>query len=176
LGQLQARLKAGQELVEKVKTARTEGDEFVNKYFMSSQAEGYMILDELNKSEQEAGVTVRQDSFSWEEIEGSNSLHMLSTQVGLEGSYANLTKFVNLLDKSDRFLIIEYMQASAPQQQQQQQQPTRGPKVQPNQSLTVTLKIDAFIKDTPGAGLWPRAAKTKRSSCFWAAWGCCWRL
>jgi Tfp pilus assembly protein PilO len=151
LGQLQARLKAGQELVEKVKTARTEGDEFVNKYFMNSQAEGYMILDELNKSEQDAGIKVRQESFSWEEIEGSNSLHMLSTQVGLEGSYANLTKFVNLLDKSDRFLIIEYMQASAPQQQQQA--PMRGPKVPPDQSLTVTLKIDAFIKDTPGAGL-----------------------
>ncbi len=147
LAQLQSRLKAGRELVAKVKTARAEGDEFLDKYFMNSQAEAFLILGELTKSEQDAGIKVRQESFAQQEIEGSTTLHMLSTQVGLEGSYANLTKFVNLLDKSPRFLIIESMQASAPQQQE------KGAKVQSDQTLNVSLKIDAFIKDVPGAAL-----------------------
>ena len=62
---------------------------------------------------------------------------MLTTNVGFEGNYANLTKFVNLLDKSPRFMIIENMQASAPQQQG-------------GQSLNVSLKIDTFVKDDSG--------------------------
>jgi Tfp pilus assembly protein PilO len=147
LAQLQARLKDGTQLVAKVHTARTEGDQFMSKYFMDSQQMAAMMVEELFKSAEASGINVRQQSFSQEEIEGSDTLHMLSTQVGLEGSYANLAKFVNLLDKSPRFLIIEYMQASAPQQQQQ------GPKTQTDQTLNVTLKIDAFIQDTPGAAL-----------------------
>jgi Tfp pilus assembly protein PilO len=137
--------------VAKVQTARTEGDEFMSKYFMDSQKMASMILAELYKSAEDSGINVKQESFSQEEIEGSDSLRMLSAQVGLEGSYANLAKFVNLLDKSPRFLIIENMQASAPQQQQQQQRGAKGPP--PDQSLNVTLKIDAFIKDIPGATL-----------------------
>jgi len=147
LSQLQARLKAGRELVAKVQTARTQGDEFLSKYFMNSQAEGALILGDLLKYEQDAGIKLRQGSFTVEEIEGSTTLHELSTQVGLEGSYTSLAKFVNLLDKSPRFLIIESMQASAPQQQQQ------GPRAQPEQALNVTLKIDAFIKDAGGPAL-----------------------
>jgi len=37
---------------------------------------------------------------------------MMSISAGYEGTYANLTKFVNLLDKSPRFLIIENMQTA----------------------------------------------------------------
>jgi type IV pilus assembly protein PilO len=147
LEQMQGRLLAGKELVKKVQLARTQGDEFLSQYFMSSQAEAALILGELTKSEQDAGIHVRQESFAQQEIEGSTTLHMLSTQVGLEGSYASLAKFVNLLDKSSRFLIIESMTASAPQQHEQ------GGKGPVDQNLTVVLKIDAFIKDAPGAGL-----------------------
>ena len=68
---------------------------------------------------------------------GSDTLQMLTTNVGFEGTYANFTKFVNLLDKSPRFMILESMQAAAPQQQG-------------GQALNVSLKIDTFVKDTPG--------------------------
>ena len=149
LSQLRTRLEGSRKLVDKVQAARSEGDEFMSKYFMNSQQYASQILAELVKAAGDAGVKVGTESWSPEEIEGSSTLHMLSTQVGLEGSYANLTKLVNLIDKSPRFLIIEYMQASAPQQQQQQQ----GAKAaaQPEQNLNVTLKIDAFVQDLPGA-------------------------
>jgi len=158
LSQLQKHLKASQDLVGKVQIARTQGDDFMNRYFMSSQQMAFQMVAEFVKSAQDAGVKVGTESFAQEEIEGSATLHMLSTQVNLEGSYSNLTKFVNLLDKSQRFLIIESMQASAPQQQQQQQQPgsgqpVHGQPVSTEQNLTVTMKVDAFVKDVPGAAL-----------------------
>ena len=47
-----------------------------------------------------------------------------------------MTKFIDLLDKSPLFLIIEDMQTAG---------------IQNGQTITVQLKIDTFVKDTPGA-------------------------
>jgi hypothetical protein len=55
----------------------------------------------------------------------------LTITASYEGSYQSLTKFVNLLDKSPRFLIIDGMQA-APL--------STG-------ALTVTIKLDTFIQE-----------------------------
>ena len=62
---------------------------------------------ELTNIAKEAGITMGQATLNSEPIEGSDTLVMLTMQVGFEGTYANLTKFVNLVDKSPRFLIIE---------------------------------------------------------------------
>ena len=61
---------------------------------------------------------------------------MMTINAGCQGTYAALSKFVNLVDKSPRFLIIESMVA-APQQT--------------GQILNVTIKVDTFVKDQ-GAG------------------------
>ncbi len=140
LGQLQARLKQSKRLVDKAQTARTAGDKFLGSYFMDVGTASATIVDELYKMSQDAGIKMGQTSFSKTAIEGSDTLVMLSAQVGFEGTYASLTKFVNLLDKSPRFLVIENMNAAAPQ-------------AQGGQALNVTLKIDAFIKDQAGAAL-----------------------
>jgi type IV pilus assembly protein PilO len=61
---------------------------------------------------------------------------MMSITAGYEGSYSNLQKFVSLLDKSPRFLIIESLVAS----------PQQGSPV-----LNVSLKLDAFVNEAPEA-------------------------
>ena len=66
-------------------------------------------------------------------IEGSDDLDMMTISVNFEGSFAQFVKFVNLLDRSPRFLIIESMQA-APQ-----------PK---GDVLNVNLKLHVFVKET----------------------------
>ena len=137
LSQLQQRLASSRVLVNKVNTARTQGDQFLGQYFTSEGTTASTILAELTQTAKDAGIRMGTAQCSYEPIEGSNTLKMLSTQVGFEGTYANLTKFVNLLDKSPRFMIIESMQAAAPQQQG-------------GQSLNVTLKIDTFVKGAPG--------------------------
>jgi type IV pilus assembly protein PilO len=55
---------------------------------------------------------------------------------GLEGDYENLVRFLNLLDRSPRFLIIESLGA-APQQSGQQA----------GARLNVSLKLDAFVRE-----------------------------
>jgi type IV pilus assembly protein PilO len=98
------------------------------------------IMAELTETAKAAGIRMGQAQFNREPIEGSDNLFMLTAQVGFDGSYGSLTKFVNLLDKSPRFMIIENMQANAPQQQA-------------GQSLNVTLKVDSFVRGDTGAGL-----------------------
>lgn len=136
----QNRLAVTTKLVDKVQTARQDGDEFVGRYFMDETTTSATILTELTNASKDAGIQMGQAQWNREAIEGSDQLFMLTMQVGFEGNYSNLTKFVNLVDKSPKFLIIENMQASAPQQQG-------------GQKLNVTLKIDTFVKEAPGAVL-----------------------
>jgi type IV pilus assembly protein PilO len=133
LVQAQARLAKSKGLVESVQKARTEEDSFLNRYFTDTGTTGAMILSELNQAANDAGIKMGQATMNLEPLEGSETLQELSTQVGFEGTYANFAKFINLIDKSSRFMVIESMQAAAPQQQG-------------GQALNVTLKIDTFVR------------------------------
>ena len=135
LARLQARIATSKRLVEKVETARREGDQFLAKYVTDRRIVSSTIQEELNRTAKEAGIKSLPATLDLEAIEGSDSLEMMTISAGYEGSYADLTKFVNLLDKSPRFLIIENMQ-TAPQQG--------------GQALTVTLKLDTFVRETAG--------------------------
>ncbi len=132
---MQQQISTTRQLAGKVEKARTEGNLFLSKYFTETDATSAMILTELDTASKQAGIRMGQAQFNREAIEGSETLQMLTTNVGFEGNYGNLTKFVNLLDKSPRFMIIESLQAAAPQQQG-------------GQALNVTLKIDTFVKET----------------------------
>ncbi len=153
LTQLQARLARNRQLVEKVQKARSEGDSFLGKYFTDTSSTGAIIVTELNQAANEAGIKMGQATFSREPIEGSDTLEMLTTQVGFEGTYTNFTKFVNLLDKSPRFMIIENLQAAAPQVQAQTGGRGAPPAAAAGQALNVTLKIDTFVRAAAGAEL-----------------------
>src|SRR6188508_628031 len=52
----QQQLKVSRELVGKVDTARTQGDEFLSKYFTELEATSAMILTELDAASQQAGI------------------------------------------------------------------------------------------------------------------------
>lgn len=57
---------------------------------------------------------------------------MMSVTLTLEGNYAQLMKFVNLLDRSPRFLIIETL--------------TVTPRAK-SDILSVGVKLDTFVKE-----------------------------
>lgn len=140
LSQMQKRLAETRKLVDKVQGARDAGDRFLGSFFMDEPTTSSYILQELTNSAKEAGITMGQAQWNREPIEGTDAMFMLTTQMTFEGAYANLTKFIHLLDKSPRFMIIENMQAAAPQ-------------AQGGQKLNVTLKIDTFVKEVPGPAL-----------------------
>src|SRR3954470_18705714 len=63
LAQLQKRLAFSKKLVAKVQTARTEGDEFVDEFFMNESTTSAMIITELTETAKEAGIKMGQAQF-----------------------------------------------------------------------------------------------------------------
>jgi hypothetical protein len=72
------------------------------------------LNEELFRMAREAGVKPGQTATEYEAIEGSDTLQMVNIQAAFEGTYQNLTKLVNLIDRSPRFLMIESLQTAAP--------------------------------------------------------------
>jgi len=138
LAALQARVASSKRLVSKVETARKEGDQFLSKYVTERRVLTSTVQEELNRIAKEAGGAYLPITMNADQIEGSDTLWMLTINAGYQGTYTNLTKFVNLMDKSPLFLIIENMQL-APQQT--------------GQNLNVSLKVLTFFRDQPGAML-----------------------
>ena len=63
------------------------------------------------------------------------TLGIMTISANYEGPYPNLTKFINELDRSPRFMIIEGLQASP--------QPV-------GTTVNVNFKLNAFVKDDTG--------------------------
>jgi type IV pilus assembly protein PilO len=128
---MRQRLERTRQVVQKVQQARSEGDRFLADYMMDRQSTFSTIVSELDRVAKEAGITPKERSWNLEEVEGSETVMQMSITSGFEGTYANLTKFVNLLDKSPRFLIVETLQA-APQQG--------------SNMLNISVKLDTFVR------------------------------
>jgi len=132
LMQLQTLLAKDRKLVQKIETARNQGGDFLNKYFTDRRVVTSTIQGELVQIAKDSGIVYQPTTWTLEPIEGSDSLGMMTINAGCQGTYAALSKFVNAVDKSPRFLIIESMVA-APQQT--------------GNILNVTIKVDTFVKD-----------------------------
>jgi Tfp pilus assembly protein PilO len=140
LAALEKRAAAAKRLVDKVEMARREGDAFLTKYVVDRRTMSSAIAEELNRMAKDAGVRQLPSQFQLDPIEGSDTLQMATITAGCEGTYASLKKFVEMVDKSPRFLIIENMTVVSPQQQQAAQ----------NQNVNVALKLDTFVREKPG--------------------------
>jgi Tfp pilus assembly protein PilO len=134
---MQTRLAQTKALVGKAERARKEGDGFLAEYTTDRRTTFSTIFAELERVAHEAGIQPRPASYELDQVEGSDTLYQMSISAAYEGSYANLTKFVNLLDKSPRFLIIESLMA-APQQSNA------------GDLLSVSVKLDTFVRERPG--------------------------
>jgi type IV pilus assembly protein PilO len=132
LAQLKMQVAKNKKLVDKIETARSQGDQFLARYFTQRRVVTSTIQGELVQIAKDAGITYQPTTWNIEPIEGSDTLAMMTINAGCLGTYAALSKFVNLVDKSPRFLIVESMVA-APQQT--------------GQVLNVTVKVDTFVME-----------------------------
>jgi len=130
--QRQAAAQGLRSLASKVEKARTEGDAFMTSYFIDRRTASSTIIAELGRAAKDAGIQPKEHAFVFEPIEGSETLSMMTISANYEGSYGHLVQFINRLDRSPRFLILEQMQA-APQQ---------APGM-----LNVNFKINAFVSE-----------------------------
>jgi len=133
--QSETRLAQAKALVTKVERASKEGDQFLTSYAMDRRSTFSTIIAELDKAASDAGIKPKERSIVLDPIEGSETLSIIGITAGYEGTYGNLTKFVNLLDKSARFVIIESLQA-APQQS--------------GTVLSVSIKMNLLVREQAG--------------------------
>ena len=121
-------------LVAKVQQAKVEGDKFLDDCTMERAIAYSTLIEDLNRMAAESGMQTKETSYVLDPVEGSDRIEQLTVSANFEGSYGNLTKLVNLLDKSQRFLIIDSMQASP----------------QSNGSLNVNIRLDTFVRQAAG--------------------------
>ncbi len=128
----QARLSRSRSLNASIDTGKAEGERFLASYMTSRRHTYSTIIGELTDTAKAAGMEKEGATIALDAIQGSEDLDMMSVSVNLEGTYAQLMKFVNLLDRSPRFLIIETLTAT--------------PRAK-SDILTVNLKLDTFVKE-----------------------------
>jgi len=119
-------------LVSKIEAGRGEGDGFMGKYFLPRRAANSIIMAELNDLAGQAKITPKESAFAIEPVEGSDTLDMMQISANYEASYQDLIRFINMLDKADRLLVVESLNAT-PQQN--------------GKKLNVLVKLDTFVKE-----------------------------
>ncbi len=129
----QLRLNKSKSLTHNVNLSREQGDNFLASYVTQRRKHTSVIDNEINSLAHSAGMKVSDLNYSQlDAIENSGDLYMLTITGNFEGGYAQLVKFVNELDRSPRFLIIEQIQV-APQ-----------PK---GDILNANVKLNTFVRD-----------------------------
>jgi len=130
----QARLVRSRSLSGNIGKGKGESETFLAKYFTNRRNTFSTILTEIRETAANAGMKTDEGTISLDPIKGTDDLSMMTLSINFEGSFAQLVKFVNLIDRSPRFIIIESMQA-APQ--------PRGDVVNTNLKLHVFVREDA---------------------------------
>jgi Tfp pilus assembly protein PilO len=131
LAQQTQRLERTRSLVGKVQQAKVEGDKFLDECTMERRSAFSSVLTDVDKMAVDSGMKPKESSYVLDPVEGSDTILQLTISQNFEGSYESLTKLVNMLDKSPRFLIIDSLQA------------------QPLSSggLSLTLRLFAFVRE-----------------------------
>ena len=133
----QQRLNKSSSLVRNMDIGRDQGNKFEVSNMLPRRHTFGPLDEEINRLAKEAGMKVGTVNYSLPEPnEGSSDLSMLTITAGFEGGYPQLMKFVNALDHSPRFLVIDELQV-APQ-----------PK---GDILDAVFHINTFVRDEPEA-------------------------
>ena len=132
LQQRQAALVRMRTLTQKIEKARVNGDQFLQQYFLEGRTKSSSMLSELDAAAKEAGMKPKERSFAYDPVEGSETLAMMTVIANYEGTYGDLLQFVNRLDKSVRFLILDTLVAT----------PQQG-----GGMLNVQVKFNAFVRE-----------------------------
>jgi hypothetical protein len=120
-----------------VEKGRTEGDDFLNKYFLTSRTAFSTLLSQLEAAAKPTKLKPRDNAYALTPVEGSDALNMMSITAAYEGTYQDLMHFVYELDRTPGMLIIESLSA-APQAN--------------SDTLTVSMKLNTFVRGAEETG------------------------
>jgi type IV pilus assembly protein PilO len=134
----QLRLDRSRFLTSNIGRGKSESDTFLANYFTTRRSTYSTIIGEITETAKTAGMKTQEWTIGLDPIEGSDDLSMMTISINFEGNFTQFVKFVNLLDRSPRFLVIESMQV------------TPQPK---GDLLNTNLKLHVFVKDDTGGAL-----------------------
>lgn len=133
----QSRLVTTRTHAEAVEKGRTQGDDFLQNYFLKNRTAFSTLLTELETAAKTTKLRPRENAYALEPVEGSDTLSMLSITAAYEGTYQDLMHFVYELDRAPGLLIIESLSA-APQAN--------------TDILSVSMKLNTFVRETEDSG------------------------
>jgi Tfp pilus assembly protein PilO len=116
----------------KVEQARTEGDSLLQTITLERNTTFSKLVAELVTAAAESRVETRESNFDLQPVEGAERYGAITITANFRGEYANLVQFLNRLDKSEQFLIIESLGATPRSD---------------STELQITMKIDTFVRD-----------------------------
>jgi hypothetical protein len=114
----------------KIEVGRGEGDKFMTRFFLPRRTAYSTVMAELTELATKAKITPKESANAIEPIDGSDVLEMMQITANYEATYGDLVRFVNMLDKSDRLLVMESLNAT----------PQQG-----GGKLNVMIKLDTFV-------------------------------
>ena len=117
--------------VQNVERTRTEADQFIERNFLDRQTAFSTVLAELHSLAEKTGIKPGEHQYTFDPVEGSDNLEMMTISGSYAGTYADLIEFVNAIDRSPRFITIERLQAL----------PTQSPG-----TLAVGLRLNVFVR------------------------------
>jgi type IV pilus assembly protein PilO len=153
-GREQVQLARSRVLAATIERGKADGLKFLSTSMTSRRRTYSTILRELTETAKTAGMEKAGGSINLQPVAGSEddsgtpTLDMMSISFNLEGTYPQLVKFVNLLDRSPRFLIIETLTAT--------------PRAK-SDILTVNFKLDTFVRESDDDSRAPQPARSPDS-------------
>jgi Tfp pilus assembly protein PilO len=120
-----------------VEKGRSEGDDFLNKYFLTSRTAFSTLVGQLEAAAKPTKLKERDTAYQTEPVEGSDTLNMMTITAAYEGTYQDLMHFVFELDRTPGMLIIESLSA-APQAN--------------SDILSVSMKLNTFVRGAEETG------------------------
>jgi hypothetical protein len=115
-----------------VEKGRDEGDKFIATYFLPRRTAYSTLIGELQTAAAASKVKPREQSYSLDPIEGSDTLSMMTITWNFDGGWQDVLSFVHRLDQGQRLMIIESLN-TVPQQG--------------TNTLSVSMKINAFVRE-----------------------------
>ena len=104
--ELRQGMESVREAAERIEAADQLGRELVERIALPRRNAFSALLAELGRACLEAGVEIRETSYSVEPIEGSDAYGILAVNANFRGNYAELVRLLFRLDRSELFFII----------------------------------------------------------------------
>jgi len=130
--QRQGALTRTRDISGKVELGRGDAQRFMDVWFLDRRIMASTVDSDLIAMGREAGLHQKETTLATEPVEGTDDLSMLTASVNFEGTYANLMKLLNEIDRDKRLMIIESL-AAAPQQG--------------SNMLNINVRLNGFVRD-----------------------------